>query len=62
MVSQIQISHYIPSELERLLEMKEVAEEENLVALKSLILTAEKVMVTNYKAALKSQVSLILNR
>ena len=42
--------------MERLIEMKEVAEEENLVALKALIETAEKVLACDYQEALKKQV------
>ena len=34
---KVRIPNFITSELERLVEMKEVAQEENLVALKSLI-------------------------
>ena len=39
-------------ELERLLEMKQVAAENNLVALNELISTAESVLQTNYKEEL----------
>lgn len=38
--------------------MKEVAEEENLVALKSLIETAEKVLASNFNETLQKQVGL----
>ena len=44
-------------ELEKLIAMKEVAEEENLVALKSLIETAEKVLASDYIVTLQKQVS-----
>ena len=56
----MKISKFLLLELERLVEMKEVAQEENLVALKSLIQTAEKVLESDYRETLASQVGFAL--